>query len=112
MKVSIAHDNQVVVVGLSGSLDVSVQKELKDKLIDASQSKETDLVVDFSGVEFIDSSCLGVLVSLAKKLREQKGDIKISRLSSDVKSIFQITRLDRVFEIFDDNKQAVDSYYK
>lgn len=112
MNIEVNHEHGVTVVKLNGSLDVSVQKTLKDKLIEVAESNESDVVVDFESVNFIDSSCLGVLVSLAKRLREKKGDIKISQLSSDVMSIFQITRLDRVFEIFEKNKEAVESYYR
>ncbi len=104
--------NDVAIVTLNGSLDVSHQKMLKDKLVSASDIQDNDIVLDFSKVTFIDSSCLGTLVSLAKTLREKKGDIKLSNLSDDVRSIFQITRLDRVFDIFDNNEDAVTGFYK
>jgi anti-anti-sigma regulatory factor len=42
---------------------------------------------------------------------ENKSDIKLTHLTEDVRSIFQITRLDRVFEIFDDAQEAVNSFY-
>jgi anti-sigma B factor antagonist len=104
--------SDVVVVSLSGSLDVSQQKVFKDKLSGIAEMDGKDMVADFSNVAFIDSSCLGTLVSLARRLREKSGDIKLSNLSPDVRSIFQITRLDKVFEIFGGVQEAVDSYYK
>lgn len=102
--------SEVIIVGLSGILEVSLQQTLKDKLIQIAR-EQNDLVLDFSEVSFIDSSCLGALVSLAKTLREQKGDIKLVRLTEDVQSIFQITRLDRIFEIFETVDSAVESFY-
>ncbi|MBU0504713.1 MAG: STAS domain-containing protein [bacterium] len=112
MDINVKKQHEVAIVGLTGSLDVSVQQVFKDKLVTASHAHENDVVLDFSQVTFIDSSCLGTLVSLAKNLRENKGDIKLSNLRDDVRSIFQITRLDRVFEIFENNEEAVDSFYK
>lgn len=101
----------VLVVHLSGSLEVDLQPQILNILQDESR-KESDIVVDFSKVSFIDSSCLGALVSTAKLLRAGRGDIKLSGLNDDVKSIFQITRLDRIFVIFDTVDEAVASYYK
>lgn len=105
-------EQDVAVVSLKGSLDVSVQKELKEELLEIADRKQNDIALDLSNVEFIDSSCLGVLVSLAKRFREKKGDIKLFGLTDDVRSIFQITRLDKVFEVFDGKSEAVDSFYR
>lgn len=102
--------SDVIVVDLEGVLEVSLQQTLKDKLLQIAR-EQNDMVLNFSQVTFIDSSCLGALVSLAKTLREQKGDIKLVRLTDDVQSIFQITRLDRIFEIFESVDSAVESFY-
>lgn len=102
----------VFVVRLQGSLDVAVQTALKEKLQEFAEKNDDDIVLDFTSVHFIDSSCLGALVALLKRIRERKGDIKIAHLSDDVRSIFQITRLDRVFEIFDTTDEAVTSFYR
>lgn len=103
--------NEIFIVEMSGSLDVALQKELREDLSRAV-SPGNDSVLDFSGVSFIDSSCLGALVSLLKGIREAGGDFKLANLADDVRSIFQITRLERVFEIFDTVEEAAESYYK
>lgn len=108
----VTRKNEVTIISLSGSLDVSVQSKFKEELVNASRHKDDEIILDFEKVSFIDSSCLGVLVSLTKRIREEKGDIKLSQLSSDVRSIFQITRLDNVFEIYDSNDDAVDSFFR
>ena len=102
--------SDVIIVGLTGVLEVSLQQTLKDKLIQIAR-EQNDLVLNFAEVSFIDSSCLGALVSLAKTLREKKGDMKLVCLNEDVQSIFQITRLDRIFEIFETVDLAVESFY-
>lgn len=104
--------HNIIVVKPQGSLDVSIQTPFKEKLQEIAAQNDNDVVLDFSGVQFIDSACLGALVALLKRLREHKGDIKMSCLTDDVRSIFQITRLDRVFEIFDTREEAVNSFFK
>lgn len=103
--------NEVAVATLVGTLDVAVQKNLRDELERVAQ-EQGDIVLDLSQVSFIDSSCLGALVAVAKALREKQGDVKIAGLRDDLLSIFQITRLDRVFNIFDTVEDAAASYYK
>ncbi|MCP5463925.1 MAG: STAS domain-containing protein [Deltaproteobacteria bacterium] len=105
-------DQEVAVVSLEGSLDVSQQKDFKTQIMNVAEKQEKDIVLDFSSVNFIDSSCLGALVAVTKTLQSAEGDIKLSHLSDDVRSIFQITRLDKIFEIYDDNKQAVEAFYR
>lgn len=100
-----------MVLQLQGSLEVDLQGMLKEKIEEIS-GKESDIVLDFSEVTFIDSSCLGALVSSVKSLRGKKGDLKLSCLQEDVRSIFQITRLDKIFEIFENVEEAIESYYK
>lgn len=102
---------EVTVVALAGNLDLSVQKKLQAELSQIFKENELDTILDFSEVVFIDSACLGVLVSLVKELRQKKGDIKLVKLTDDVKSIFQITRLDKIFHIYDVMQEAVESYY-
>ena len=104
--------NEVAVLKLQGSLEISIHKDLKDQLLKTASEYEDDMVLDFSEVTFIDSSCLGAIVSVTKELRNQKGNVKIVNLTDDVYSIFQITRLDKVFQIYDDINQAVESYFK
>lgn len=108
---SIGNKKDVCVITLTGSLDVALQKQLKLGLEDAIEKNGTDLVLDFAHVSFIDSSCLGALVSLTKHLRDQKGDIKIACPADEVRSIFQITRLDRLFQLFDSVDDAIDAFY-
>ncbi len=112
MITDVSKNQDIALVKLDGVLDVSKQKLFKEKLVGVSDEHGNDVVLDFKAVSFIDSSCLGVLVSHARKLREKKGDLKITNLAPDVRSIFQITRLDKVFEIFETPELAVNSFYR
>lgn len=108
---NISDQNEVKILHLTGSLEAKWQKELQEELEKRSH-KERDLVLDLEKVSFIDSSCLGTLVAVVRNLRDQKGDIKLCCLNDDVRSIFQITRLERIFELYDSIDEAVQSYYR
>lgn len=112
MKLKTDKIEEITVVTPAGSLDVAVQADFKDKLVGIIDAGSDDIVLDLSQVVFIDSSCLGTLVALTKKIREKEGDLKMTHLNEDVRSIFQITRLDKIFEIFESNDEAIQSFFK
>jgi len=88
-----------------------VAKEFKAFLFDLVDNQKLQrILVDFSKVEFADSSFLGALVSGLKKSTVIKGDIKILSLQPPVRAMFELTRLYKVFEIFDNEKDAVKSF--
>jgi anti-sigma B factor antagonist len=86
--------------------DLAFRKKVHE-LIDMGQVK---LVVDLSGVEYIDSSGIGMLVAKAQTLRQKKGDIKLVRLTRRTQSLLSMLKLAMVFETFDDEESAVRRY--
>ena len=73
--------------------------ELREKLIDMIENNKYDFLLDFSNCTFIDSTGLGVLVSLYKRINEHRGTLKLIKLNHNVMRVFKLTRLDKVFEI-------------
>jgi len=69
-----------------------------------------NLVIDLQGVKFVDSSGLGAMVSGFKNASSRNGSLKLSGLQLQVKSMFELTRLHRVFEIFPDVDEALASF--
>lgn len=70
------------------------------------------IVVDLTGVNFIDSTGLATLVQGMKHCREQGGDLFLSNLQKPARIIFELTRLDRAFRIFADQDAAVAAFQK
>ena len=91
----------VVVVGVDGQLIVSNRHELKQKVLDAVEGGSRKVLIDFSNTGYIDSSGLGALVSLAKKLREAGGELRLAGLNEDLRTLFELTKLDTLFQIAD-----------
>ena len=95
------HIGNVAVAAPAGRLDHSVSDPFEQSLLPlASDTNTHALVVDFSGVDYISSVCLRVLMLAAKALRARKGRIAAVSLQPIVAEIFAISRFDSVFEMF------------
>ena len=99
-----------VVVGVDGQLIVGNRQELKQLVLDALEGGARRFVIDFTSTGYIDSSGLGVLVSLSKKIREQGGDLRLAGLNEDLQTLFELTKLDTLFQISDTRERALESF--
>ena len=96
-----------ILVTVDGTLGVGNRQQLKLLVLDEIARGARKVHMDFRDTRYIDSSGLGVLVSLAKKVREQGGDLRIANLNSDLTTLFQLTKLDSLFRLDrDDNDGA------
>ena len=100
----------VVITEVEGQLIVGNRQELKQKLLDELEKGGRKFLVDFAKTGYIDSSGLGVLVSLSKKIREQGGDLRLANLNDDLKTLFELTKLDTLFKIADTREKALASF--
>ncbi len=99
--------NDVLVVDVEGQLIVGNRQELKQKVLEELEKGERKFVVDFAKTGYIDSSGLGVLVSLSKKIREQGGELRLANLNDDLRTLFELTKLDTLFQIADSREAAL-----
>ena len=87
------------------------QQDLRDQLAGLLQDGHVNLVLDFSRLEFVDSSFLGFMVILLKKSTAVGGDVRVCCLQDSICDIFNLMRLDRVFQIFDSSDEALASFH-
>lgn len=100
----------VVVVTVDGQLIVGNRHELKQKVTEALESGERKFLIDFTKTGYIDSSGLGVLVSLSRRIREAEGDLRLSGLNEDLRTLFELTKLDTLFNIADTSSAALAGF--
>ena len=100
----------VAVLQVEGQLVVGNRQELKDLVQAALDRGERRILVDFSRTGYIDSSGLGALVGIAKRVREAGGELRLSGLNEDLRSLFELTKLDTLFAIADTPQQALGSF--
>jgi anti-sigma B factor antagonist len=100
-------DATVVVVG--GEIDVYTAPKLREQLIDLVSSGNYHLVVDMEGVDFLDSTGLGVLVGGLKRVRAHDGSLRLVCSQERILKIFRITGLTKVFPIHTSVEEALSA---
>lgn len=88
-----------VKVSLPKEFAIKEAAEFREQVYELINKGSYNFEIDFSECVFIDSSGLGVMVSAYKRCAEKGGKIQIANLNPQVKKVFQLTRLDRVFEM-------------
>lgn len=101
LNININYDNErnIWIVKPAGEVDIYTSPNLKEKLLKSLKEKETDLLIDGEKLDYIDSTGLGVLISILKKVKESKNDVILINLKSNIRKLFDITGLDKVFII-------------
>ena len=89
--------NGWAVLSVQGEVDVYTAPQFREQLIQLVDQGQRSILVDLEGVEFLDSTGLGVLVGALKHARTSGGDIAIEGAKTHVWKVFQITGLDKVF---------------
>jgi anti-anti-sigma factor len=110
MEITSRIDNDVAVLNLKGRLDLSSANELKNAARDLMNLGNRKLIFNMCKVDFINSSGLGTLVSILKDVRSSNGRMKLADLAPYVKEIFEITQLNNIFDICEDEKNAFRSF--
>jgi anti-sigma B factor antagonist len=104
------HPGGVLVIEVEGQLIVGNRQELKQRVLDALEAGDRKFLIDFTKTGYIDSSGLGVLVSLSKKIRDEGGDLRLAGLNEDLKTLFELTKLDTLFAITDSAQEALAAF--
>lgn len=99
------HD--IDIIALSGRLVIADVPEVRQKLLATVEQGNGKLILDLAEVSFMDSSGLSVLVSAFKAARAKNGDVALLHLNPTVRSLIELTRLQQIFAIFDDEAAAL-----
>jgi anti-sigma B factor antagonist len=95
------------VLALKGEIDLHVSPVITASLQSMVKKKPKRLVVDLSKVNYIDSSGLATLIETMQNVEEYGGKFALAGLQENVRTIFEISRLDQVFQIFPDADAAL-----
>lgn len=110
MNFRISDSDGVVLVEVDGELIVGNREELKQSVLERVESGDRKFVVDFQESSYIDSSGLGALVSLSRKIREAGGELRLAGLNEDLRTLFELTKLDTLFQISESRELALDNF--
>lgn len=97
----------VTVLEVTRELTMENRGDLKEEVLRRLERGDRKFVFDFDRTGFIDSSGLGALVSLSKKVREEEGELRLAGLNEELRTLFELTRLDTLFQISDSRSAAL-----
>lgn len=100
ISVDVSHLDRWAVVAVHGEVDVATAPRLRATLLDVLSQGDSNLIVDLSAVDFLDSTGLGVLIGALRRVRTAEGDLRLVCTSRRILRVFELTGLGRVFDVF------------
>ena len=95
------------ILSVHGDADLHSAPELRERLRGAIDDGATTLVVDLTETAVVDSTSLGVLLGGMKRLRKRDGQIRLVVPQAEVRRVFEITMLDRIFALHETQEEAL-----
>jgi anti-sigma B factor antagonist len=97
MSVHSRKEGETTIVSVEGQLIAGNRQLLRDAVTSEMERGGRSFIIDFADTGYIDSAGLGALVSLSKKVREAGASLRLTNLNDDLRTLFELTRLDRLF---------------
>jgi anti-sigma B factor antagonist len=111
MRTSTRQRGDVTIADVSGRIVLGPESAaLRDLVMDLLSEGHNKILLNLAGVDYMDSSGLGTLVTAFTSVRKAGGELKLVKLSGKVDGLLQVTRLYTVFDIADDEEAAVRSF--
>jgi anti-sigma B factor antagonist len=104
---TVRHQDDVTIVDICGRFDAVSAPAVKADLHRLIEGGGSRLVVNLAKMDFVDSAGLGVLVSCLRRAAAEGGDLRLAEVPAFCRSIFELTRLTRVFDVTESEDQAV-----
>ncbi|MDP8248028.1 MAG: STAS domain-containing protein [Candidatus Tritonobacter lacicola] len=110
LEVVVREESGVGIIEASGEIDVYNSGEIK-KLVDAYIARGTsNILLDMRGVDYLDSSTISVLLVERERLTSHGGRLKLLGLQENPRKVFEIAKIDSIFDIYDNEEEALRSF--
>jgi len=110
MHISQKEVNGINTYEIKGDIDINSSPDIREAFEKGVKNKMMKIIVNLNSVSYVDSSGLATLVEMLKKTRGYGGKLRISNLAPKVKSLFEITKLEKLFEIFETEEEAIAGF--
>jgi anti-sigma B factor antagonist len=90
--------------------EANIQKLGEELFHLVEQEQRKNLLLNFTSVDFLSSAALGKLITLDKKVKAQGGKLKLCNIRPEIYEVFEITKLNKVFDIKDEEAQALSAF--
>jgi anti-sigma B factor antagonist len=109
MKIDVRTESDVTIVKPNGRMDFNALQEFNALLTQTIKAGAKKILLDFSDLEYLSSSGIRTMVDCQKQVDAQKGILAFCALNSQIKELFQVVQLDKVFKIFPSEFEALDA---
>ena len=109
MEVRTLHEGEISVIEINGEVDMYSSPDVRTIIIELTKSKKPTIMIDLRNVCYMDSSGLATLVEGLQLTGKYDGAFKLINLRDEVLEVFELTRLDHIFEIYDSKELALQS---
>jgi anti-anti-sigma factor len=106
MEITVRRESNLVIVDMVGEIDVNAVARIRDTLGDLAKAASPQIVVNLAGATYIDSSGLGILMAARRETLKGGGRLALCGMTKDVRMVLELTRLNKFFEIYDDEGTA------
>jgi anti-sigma B factor antagonist len=110
MDISSRTKGEVVILDISGEIDLYNAPEIKDIINKLIEQKRYNVVINLKDVTYIDSSGIGALISSLSNLKKYQGGLKIINVFASVRKVFELTKLTSFFDIYDNEDDSVNAF--
>ena len=110
--INVRRDAAVPIIDLAGEVDAYTSARFREAMVDLIENGAASLIVSMMKVEYIDSSGLGALVGGLKRSSEHGGRIVIVCNNPQIRKVFEITGLEKVFPLYDAEEDALKVFAK
>ena len=102
--------DDVQIISLGGRMDAYSSNDVEGQLNSLIEANQVKIILNLTGLEYISSSGLRVLLAALKKSRKVSGDVRLAAMRPYVKEVFDIAGFTQLFKIFEQEKEAIDSF--
>ena len=110
MSLNIEDKGNVKIVKLSGKLDVNLSMSIESELEQLVDSGSNNIILELSGVEYLSSSGIRVLISIMRKIKDNNGRLVLSYITDIIKKILKTVELEDLFEVYENVDEALASF--
>jgi len=110
MKLSTSSEGEVTVVKLEGNLDTQTSPEAQEELNRLMDEGSQKLLLDFAELAYISGSGLRVLLTVAKRLAPDEGEMRICNLNDVVNEVFEISGFSTILKVFPSDSEALEGF--
>ncbi|MBN1155190.1 STAS domain-containing protein [candidate division KSB1 bacterium] len=107
IKIETREINRYIIVDIKGDVDLYSSPQIRKVLLENIAKKVSGLIINLKSVSYMDSSGIATLVESLQRLNEYRGKLVITHVQGAVKDVFELSRLDKVFTIVDNESDAL-----